>query len=108
MELNQLNVLVRKGIVFKLFDPLGYRYVQGCHAVAQWLLDNKVQSWNNNYLNICETKGDTDDFDFMLMKLKDQKIPYSEFREPDLNNTLTAIAVHNNDKFFKNCKKLGV
>ena len=43
--MNRLYVLVSKDL-----EPI-YGCVQGGHAVAQWLLDNKeTQSWNNNYL----------------------------------------------------------
>ena len=76
-----------------------YGCVQGGHAVAQWLLDHPQQDWNNNYLiyvvaDIPKWKERLDIFG----------MDYTEFKEPDLNNQTTALAVLNNDKMFKNLK----
>jgi len=35
--------------VSKRLNPV-YACVQGCHAVAQYLLDNPQQQWNNQFL----------------------------------------------------------
>ena len=42
--MKRLYVLVNKRL-----SPV-YGCVQGGHAVAQWLLDNPGQTWNNNFL----------------------------------------------------------
>lgn len=79
-------------------DPV-YGCVQGGHAVAQYLLEHPKQSWNNQYLiylyaNIDKWKRKLDLFE----------LDYSYFKEPDLNNAITAIAVEDDGKMFKNLK----
>lgn len=73
-----------------------YGCVQGGHAVAAYLLEHPKQTWNNSYLiylkcNLYSMKR-------RLIKLgKD----FSEFREPDLDNKLTAIAIEDSGKLFR-------
>lgn len=76
-----------------------YGCVQGGHAVAQWLLNHPGQDWNNSYLIYVSA-----DISKWKEKLRILKIDFTEFREPDLDNQITALAVLNNDKIFKNLK----
>jgi hypothetical protein len=77
-----------------------YGCVQGGHAVAQWLLDNKnTQTWNNNYLIYVYA-----DIDKWIYKLKLKDLNYSIFYEPDLGNIPTAIAIESDGSMFKNLK----
>ena len=76
-----------------------YGCVQGGHVVAQWLLNHPNQDWNNSYLIYVSA-----DISKWKEKLDILKIDYTEFKEPDLNNQVTALAVLNNDKMFKNLK----
>ena len=76
-----------------------YGCVQGGHAVAQWLLDHPQQDWNNNYLIYV-----TADIPKWKERLDIFEMDYTEFREPDLDNQVTALAVLNNDKMFKHLK----
>lgn len=80
--MKRLYVLVNKRL-----NPV-YGCVQGGHAVAQWLLDNPGQKWNNQYLIYlwADTERWVDRFDSLGIK-------YSAFKEPDMNGTVTAIAV---------------
>lgn len=80
--MKRLYVLVNKRL-----NPV-YGCVQGGHAVAQWLLDNPGQKWNNQYLIYlwADTERWVDRFDNLGIK-------YSAFKEPDMNGTVTAIAV---------------
>lgn len=73
-----------------------YGCVQGGHAVAEWLLSHPHQEWNNNYLIYVSA-----DITQWKRKLDILEIDYTEFKEPDLNNEITALAVLNNDKLFK-------
>lgn len=91
--MKRLYVLINKDL-----NPI-YGCVQGGHAVAQWLLEHPGQTWNNSYLiylkcNLFEMKR-------RLIKLDRD---FSEFKEPDLNNKLTAIAIEDNGRLFKNLK----
>lgn len=74
-------------LVSKKLAPV-YGCVQGGHAVAQYLLDHPRQTWDNNYLIYLYA-----DIEKWLWKLKLKNIDFSVFREPDLDNEITAIAV---------------
>ena len=82
-------------LIDKTLEPV-YGCVQGGHAVAAYLLEHPKQTWNNSYLiylkcNLYSMKR-------RLIKLgKD----FSEFREPDLGNKLTAIAIEDAGKLFR-------
>ena len=81
--MKRLYVLIDQSL-----DPV-YGCVQGGHAVAQYLLDNKeTQDWNNNYL--IYLYADIEKWSRKLMRLNRK---FSMFREPDLGNTPTAIAI---------------
>lgn len=86
--MRRLYVLVNKKLA-----PV-YGCVQGGHAVAQFMLENPNQKWNNEFL--IYLYADTD-------KWADKLRKYSIFREPDLNNSITAIAVQDDSgELFKN------
>jgi predicted alpha/beta-fold hydrolase len=77
-----------------------YGCVQGGHAVAQWLLDNKsTQTWNNQYLIYVYV-----DIEKWIYKLQLNNEKFSIFYEPDLDNKPTAIAIESDGKMFKNLK----
>ena len=78
-----------------------YGCVQGGHAVAQFLLDNPNQQWNNGYLIYLYA-----DIDLWVKKLEIKEVTYSSFHEPDLENQLTALAIESNGKIFKKLKKV--
>ena len=83
-------------LISNTLNPV-YGCVQGGHAVAQWLLDNKnSQNWNNQYLIYLSA-----DIYKWKLKLELEDIKFSCFYEPDMNNTLTAIAVQAPESFFK-------
>jgi len=85
-------------LIDKELEPV-YGCVQGGHSVAQWLLEHPNQEWNNSYL--IYLKCNLYSMRRRLIKLgKD----FSEFREPDLGNKLTAIAIENDGRLFRNLK----
>lgn len=79
--------------------PPVYGCVQGGHAVAQYLLDHPKQKWNNEYLIYLYANVDA-----WKKKFDKYRIDYSLFREPDLDNALTALAVEDDGKMFRNLK----
>lgn len=81
---------------------VGYQAVQSGHAVAQWLLENPKQTWNNNYLIFL-----TADIERTMNRLDILDKEYTVFKEPDLNNAITAIAYLGDGKSLKNLKLLG-
>ena len=88
-------------LISKQLNPI-YGCVQGGHAVAQWLLDNKHQDWNNQYLIYLAA-----DLDKWLYKLTLKDMTFSTFYEPDLDGTLTAIAIYHDGSIFRNLKLIG-
>lgn len=73
-----------------------YACVQGSHAVAQYVLDSPDSPWKNDYLIFlkADLQKVTDLLDF-------HKVDRVVFKEPDLDNKITAIAVLNNGHLFK-------
>jgi hypothetical protein len=86
-------------LVDESLSPI-YGAVQGGHAIAQWMLEHLENlSWKNEtvvYLS-CNIEK-------MLYILEGQDI--SIFREPDLDNRITALAVLGNSQNEKVLKKL--
>lgn len=77
--------------------------VQGGHALVEYLLHHQ-QDWNNHTLIYLGVKNEwhLKKWIFMLGK---EDIPVAVWREPDMNNEITAIAAYTNNGFFKklNC-----
>lgn len=97
MSQKRLYVLTDKSL-----DPI-YASVQGGHAVAQWLLDHPNQDWNNSYLIYLKAN-----IEYWICKLGILGEDYSSFKEPDLNNKVTSIAIlSRDDNMFKKLKLLG-
>ena len=85
-------------IIDKELEPV-YGCVQGGHAVAQWLLDHPGQDWNNAYLIYLKANIFS-----MKRRLTRMGEDFSEFKEPDLGNKLTAIALESDGRIFRNLK----
>ena len=92
MNKNKLFVLIDNTL-----EPV-YGCVQGGHAVAQWLLEKGV-GWNNEYLIYLSA-----DVYKWKQKLSFMGIDFVEFKEPDLGNKTTSLAVLGHDNLFKKLK----
>jgi len=93
----RLYVLVRNDL------PQSYKAVQAGHAVAEWLL--RDQTWRNETLVYLGVNDENELLDWKeRLDFKNKK--YTEFREPDIGNQLTAIATLTEGKIFKNLKLL--
>lgn len=92
---NKLYVLIDKSL-----DTV-YGCVQGGHAVAQWLLEHDY-GWENEYLIYLSA-----DVNKWKNKLSVLGISYTEFKEPDLDNKTTSLAILGHDRLFKKLKLVG-
>ena len=81
-------------LVDKSLKPI-YGCVQGGHAVAQWLIEHR-SGWNNEYLIYLSA-----DVNRWKKKLSEMFIDFTEFKEPDLGNKTTSLAVLGHDNLFK-------
>lgn len=87
---DKLYVAVRSDLI-----P-GLQTAQACHAAIQYILDfpEEAREWNtlSNYIGILSVTDEDE-----LIELKDNArnlgLKVSTFREPDLDNTYTAIAI---------------
>lgn len=82
---------------------LAYQGVQAGHAVAQWLLDHPQQTWNNHTLVYLACSN----LPLWVLKLKRTGFGFSTFREPDIEDEMTAIAICCDGKMFRNLKLMG-
>lgn len=94
--MKRLYILISRDL-----DPI-YGGVQGGHGVSQWLLEHTEQTWNNGYLIYLVA-----DLEKWVKKLKIKEKDFSIFKEPDLNDKVTAVALLDDGRIFRNLKKLG-
>lgn len=93
-------------LVSNRLNPI-YGAVQGGHAIAQFLIEHPDSEWKNN--TVVYLSCDIDNFLNRQKKrhqlLKDEL--HSVFKEPDLDNQITAIACYKiPQKYVKNLKLL--
>ena len=93
-------------LVSNHLNPI-YGAVQGGHAIAQFLIEHPDSEWKNN--TVVYLSCDIDNFLNRQKKrhqlLKDEL--HSVFKEPDLDNQITAIACYKiPQKYVKNLKLL--
>lgn len=73
----------------------GYQIAQSCHALRQFAHEHPEldREWfeRSNYI-ACLSVGSEAELDALLMKAIDRQIPHSIFREPDIDDQMTAIA----------------
>ncbi len=101
----KMFVLVRKDL------PNIQKAVQAGHAVAEFLLKfpyKNQYNWNNGTL-IYLTVKDKNELGWWDHKLHKKSIPHMSFREPDLNNEMTALAaVTGSEDLFKKLQLLEI
>jgi len=88
----KLFVIVRKDLT------TSQRAVQAGHAVAEYLTSSPL--WRNETLVYLGVKS-LHQLNHVIRKLEFNNIDYIEWREPDLNNEITAIASHCENPIFK-------
>ncbi len=82
-------------LISKQFDP-SYRAVQAGHAVAEYLLKNKEDGWQNETLIYVLS----DDILLDYQVLNEMGFELYPFYEPDVGNQMTAFACHSDHKVF--------
>jgi peptidyl-tRNA hydrolase len=87
----------------------GYQAVQSCHALREFAskhpdIDREWYS-KSNYLGLLSVKDEYDLKD-MILKASHCGIKYAVFREPDIGNQITAIALEPGSKAKKLCARL--
>ena len=91
----KLYVIVRKDI------SISQQAVQAGHALAKYMLAGLFcRRWKNETLIYLGVKG-LNQLNNLKNKLDFLEVPYVEFREPDLNNEVTAIATDKHCKIFE-------
>jgi hypothetical protein len=93
LRLMKLFVIARKDLSHS------QRAVQAGHALAAYLLHSPNFRWKNETLIYLGVKG-LRQLENLKRKLELHGITYTEFREPDLNNEVTAIASDQDCKIF--------
>lgn len=87
----------------------GYIGVQSIHAGIQFVFDHPeyAKSWFeiSNYLGFLSVSNE-DELIKLIEKAKNNDIKHSIFREPDIDNQITAIALSPGDKSRKLCSNL--
>ena len=84
----RIYTITRKDISF------GQKIVQSNHASTQYLIDHSPHTkgkWNNGSI-ICLELGNEKSLKRWIKKLEDNDIAHSIFREPDMDNEITAIS----------------
>lgn len=86
----------------------GLQAAQACHAVTDLILENpdKAKQWRDesNFLIVLSIANESELCE-LAIELARTDMDWCRFREPDLNNSLTALAVLPHDyseKFFRN------
>lgn len=92
--MKKLYVIVRKDL------SNSQMAVQAGHAVAEYLLHSHFSRWQNKTLIYLGVKN-LNQLERLKYKLDQEDIDYIEFREPDLNNEVTAIASDIGCKYFE-------
>lgn len=95
MEEKKMYILVSRRLA-----PI-YASVQGGHALAQWMIEHPGK-WNNETLIYLTCR-----LDRKIDEMKEHGYDFTEFMEPDFNNTVTAVACYGDpDMLFSRLKTL--
>lgn len=89
-----MYVLVRKDLT------KAQQAVQGGHALAQFLL-NHFSHWENGTLIYLGVRSERQLVNW-IRKLDRKQIDVAIWKEPDMNDQITAIATHSNEDVFRN------
>ena len=87
----------------------GYRAVQSTHAAINFIFEHpgRAGPWwkESNYLVQLEVNNE-DELKALIQKLDRHQLCYSAFREPDIGNQITAVAIEPSEITQKLVRKL--
>lgn len=89
-----MYVIARKDVNHKTTPS-----VQASHAVAEYLLKHPRTDWGNGTMVVLSVRGEGE-LDVLCDKLDKERVKWVGFKEPDLDNETTAIAVISDNKEF--------
>lgn len=82
----------------------GYRAVQSTHAAISFIFEHpgRAGPWfkNSNYLILLEVK-DLEELKTLIQKFQYHRLLHTVFKEPDIGNEITAVAVEPSEKTQK-------
>lgn len=90
----KMFVIVRKDLT------TSQQAVQAGHALAEYLMHGPFSRWQNGTLIYLGVKG-LKQLKNIKHKFEMENIPHKEFREPDLNDEITAIATDQENNITK-------
>lgn len=88
----------------------GIQAIQGIHVAIQFIMEHEVaREWyeNSNYLCFLAVRNENH-LKELIDKAREKNIPISIFREEDLNDEITAIALSPCKQSKKLCQKLSL
>lgn len=98
--MKKLYVIVNKNI------PCSLPAVQAGHVVAEFCLKNeKAKEWNNSYLIYLEVYSEAQ-LKYWRFKFHKRNIDITVFREPDIDNSVTAFCALLDEKETAFLRKL--
>lgn len=96
-------------IVRSDLKPISYQLPQACHAVCSFIFEHMdlAKQWHeqSDYLVILNVNNEIEILN-LLNKANELNIKNSVYREPDLNNEITAITLEPGINSKKLCQKL--
>lgn len=76
--------------------PIGLQAAQALHACVDFSIEHPeiTKDWhtNSNYI-VCLNARDETHLEYLIELAEKQGVPYSIFREPDIDHQITAIAL---------------
>ncbi len=84
----------------------GQQLAQSSHALTEFIFLHPeiAKDWhqNSNYIACLSAKNEQE-LESLIVRLEQKNIKYAIFREPDLDNQLTAIAIEPGEASRKSC-----
>lgn len=99
--MDKLYVVVRRDL------PPGPQAVQSCHAAIQYCMEHDAKEWFrvSNHLAVLSAANE-DGLKKLILKARTYGIKFSTFQEPDLDDSITAVAFEPGNRGRKLCSGL--